>query len=90
MVIVRSSKIGILRGSHLLLRSLFIFILIRNLTGVFPYAVSVRSHLVYRFSFAFPFWLGLVMSRVVIGRIFTSVAKLVLRGLPLLAGGLLS
>ncbi|MEW8611479.1 MAG: F0F1 ATP synthase subunit A [Candidatus Thiodiazotropha sp.] len=87
--IVRGSKLGLLGGSCLLLRSLFVSMLVSNLVGLFPYTISIRSHLVFSMRFAFPFWSSLIMSRVVFGRVFTSMAKLVMGGLPLLAGGIL-
>lgn len=87
--LVRGSKLAVLGGSHLLMRRLFIIILINNLVGILPYTLRTRSHLVYTIRFALPFWSGLVISRVILGYGVVSIAKLVLRGLPLLVAGFL-
>nr|YP_010943709.1 ATP synthase F0 subunit 6 [Ennucula tenuis]WLV28179.1 ATP synthase F0 subunit 6 [Ennucula tenuis] len=42
--------------------SLFIFLIIINLTGLFPYVFSSTSHLAMAFSFALPFWMSLIIS----------------------------
>lgn len=65
LTMVRKSTLGALGGSHLLLGRLFLVILMCNVTGIVPYTLRVRSHLVYSVRFALPFWLGLVLSRVV-------------------------
>nr|YP_009773393.1 ATP synthase F0 subunit 6 [Hanleyella oldroydi]QIZ12609.1 ATP synthase F0 subunit 6 [Hanleyella oldroydi] len=45
--------------------SLFLLLIIFNLTGLFPYVFSVTSHLIFSFSLAFPFWLSLICSGVI-------------------------
>ncbi len=45
-------------GSLVLPLSLFIFILINNFLGLFPYIFTAPRHLVFTLSFALPLWLG--------------------------------
>lgn len=84
--IVYSSKIGIFGGSHLVLCTLFLTIFSINLIGRVPYSLRVRSHLVFRLSFGVPFWLGLVLSSLVFGKVRKSMAGLVFSGVPIAAG----
>lgn len=84
--IVNRSKIGIFGRSHLVLCTLFFTIFGINLIGRIPYSLRVRSHLVFRLSFGVPFWLGLVLSSLVFGKIWKSMAGLVFSGVPVVAG----
>lgn len=83
---VARSKLVVLRGSHVLLVSLFIFLLFCNWVGLLPFVMGVRSHLVFRMSFGLSFWLRLVFSSLVVGRVYTSMSKLVFAGLPVVGG----
>lgn len=85
--IARDSKLRVLSGRSLMLKSLFVTILLINITGLVPYVISVSSHIVFRLCFGFRFWLSLVLSSLVAGKLHTSISKLVFAGLPL-AGGL--
>lgn len=86
---VKESKMGILGGSHLIIPCLFITLLGVNVVGLLPYSFRVRSHLVFRINFGLSFWLGLIMSRLVLGKLHTSMAKLVFSGIAVVGGMLL-
>nr|AWV83423.1 ATP synthase F0 subunit 6 [Aleeta curvicosta] len=48
-------------GSSLLFCSLFIFILLNNFLGLFPYIFTSSSHLVFTMTLAFPLWLTFIL-----------------------------
>lgn len=83
---VGESKLRVLGGGHLWLKSLFVTIFFVNMTGLVPYVISVRSHIVFSLCFGLSFWLSLVLSRLVAGKLHTSMSKLVFAGLPLVGG----
>lgn len=82
-------KIKVLGGSHLILCGLFFVILLNNLVGVVPESAKRRAQLFFGLGFALPLWLGFIMSRVFIGCVYISLARMVLKGLPVLGGALL-
>ncbi|MCI3325494.1 F0F1 ATP synthase subunit A, partial [Escherichia coli] len=43
--------------------SLFLFLILINLSGLVPYVFSSTSHLVVSFSLGFPIWFALILSR---------------------------
>ena len=49
------------RGSLVILISLFIFILINNFIGLYPYIFTSTSHITITLSLALPLWLGLII-----------------------------
>lgn len=51
-----------IRGFSIFLVSLFISLIIVNLSGLIPYTFSARSHLVITFSLAVPMWFSLIIS----------------------------
>nr|QIZ12597.1 ATP synthase F0 subunit 6 [Hemiarthrum setulosum] len=42
--------------------SIFIFLMLVNLLGLFPYVFSLSSHLSFAFCFGLPFWFSLILS----------------------------
>ena len=52
---VKSSKLGVLGGGRLMLKSLFMMLLLSNIAGLVPFVSSSSSHLVFRLSFGFSF-----------------------------------
>lgn len=46
-----------------LIVSLFLFLILINLSGLVPYVFSSTSHLVVSFSLGFPIWFALILSR---------------------------
>lgn len=52
--LVERTKIKVFGGSHLILCSLFIVILLNNLVGVVPEAAKRRAQLFFGLGFAFP------------------------------------
>lgn len=84
---VKESKFRVLGGGCLLLKSLMVTIFFVNVTGLVPYVIRVSSHMVFSMCFGLSFWFGLVLSRLVFGKLHTSMSKLVFAGLPL-GGGL--
>lgn len=83
---VKESKLRVLGGRSLGLKSLFITIFFVNITGLVPYVIRVRSHIVFSLCFGLRFWFSLVLSRLVAGKLHTSISKLVFAGLPLVGG----
>lgn len=70
-----------LKGFSSLLTSLFLLILIINLSGLLPYIFSASSHLIVTLSLGLPFWLSLIISSFVHSpKIFT--ASLLPAGAP--------
>nr|YP_009472977.1 ATP synthase F0 subunit 6 [Notopteryx soror]AST10207.1 ATP synthase F0 subunit 6 [Notopteryx soror] len=49
------------KGMTLIMISLFMFILINNITGLLPYIFTSSSHLVFTLTMALPLWLSLMM-----------------------------
>lgn len=84
--IFKGSKISVIRGGNLLLSSLFFILFLCNVTGLIPFVIRVSSHLVFRMCFGLRFWLTLVLSSLVIGKLYTSISKLVFAGLPVVGG----
>lgn len=87
--LVERVKIKVLGGSHLIICGLFFVILLNNLVGVVPESAKRRAQLFFGLGFALPLWLGFVMSRVFLGWIYVSLARMVLKGLPVLGRALL-
>lgn len=83
---VKESKLRILSGSNLGLGSLFVTIFFINVTGLVPYVIRVSSHIVFSLCFGLRFWLRLVLSSLVTGKLYTSMSKLVFAGLSLVGG----
>nr|AFY16862.1 ATP synthase F0 subunit 6 [Oncotympana maculaticollis] len=48
-------------GSSLIFLSLFMFILLNNIFGLFPYVFTSSSHLVFTLSLALPLWLSFML-----------------------------
>nr|AWV83735.1 ATP synthase F0 subunit 6 [Tryella crassa] len=48
-------------GSSLMFCSLFLFILLNNFLGLFPYIFTSSSHLTFTLSLAFPLWLTFIL-----------------------------
>lgn len=86
---VRLSKLGIFGGSYLIMSRLFVGVLFVNVVGTIPYVLRMSSHFVYRLRFAFPFWFGLVSSRLALGGLRKCMAGLVFSGLPVAGGWVL-
>lgn len=84
--IVRRSKLKVFGGSYLMIVCLFIILIGVDIVGLLPYSFSVRSHLVFRISFGLSFWVRLVLSRLVLGRLRTSIAKLIFCGVVVVGG----
>ena len=61
--------------------SLFIFLIISNLTGLLPYVFSSTRHLAVAFSFALPFWASLILSGIIKNPL-TLAANLLPSGAP--------
>lgn len=53
--IVEGSKMSIIGGGRLMLRSLFLLLLLCNIRGLIPFVARSSSHLVFRLSFGFSF-----------------------------------
>nr|YP_003208295.1 ATP synthase F0 subunit 6 [Lucinella divaricata]ABJ91108.1 ATP synthase F0 subunit 6 [Lucinella divaricata] len=83
---VSGSKVSVMGGGGLALSSLFMMLLFCNVSGLVPFVASSSSHLVFSLSFGSSFWLGLVLSSLVMGKLYTSMSKLVFAGLPVLGG----
>lgn len=64
-----------------LVLGLFMFLLVTNLLGLFPYVFRRTSHLAVTFSLAFPFWFSLLLSGF-INNIYSFVAGLLPGGAP--------
>nr|YP_009378345.1 ATP synthase F0 subunit 6 [Solemya velesiana]ARH10777.1 ATP synthase F0 subunit 6 [Solemya velesiana] len=60
---------------------LFMFLLVTNLLGLFPYVFSSTSHLAVTFSLAFPFWFSLLLSGFV-NNMYAFAAGLLPSGAP--------
>lgn len=86
---VEGSKMSVIGRGRLMLRSLFLLLLLCNIRGLIPFVARSSSHLVFRLSFGFSFWLGLVLSSLVMGKLYTSISKLVFAGLPVVGGMIL-
>nr|YP_010688217.1 ATP synthase F0 subunit 6 [Pillucina pisidium (Dunker, 1860)]WBR65411.1 ATP synthase F0 subunit 6 [Pillucina pisidium (Dunker, 1860)] len=87
--VVSSSKLSIMGGGGLMINSLFTFLLFCNVSGLLPFVASSSSHLIFSVSFGFSMWFGLVMSSLVMGKLYTSMSKLVFAGLPVVGGMIL-
>jgi len=57
------TKLKIIKGLSLTIRSLFIFILYINLSGMFPYSFNVTSHIIFTISIGLPIWIICVIRR---------------------------
>lgn len=66
----------------LIISSIFIFILLRNIIGLFPYVFTSSSHLVFTIFFAFPFWITFILFSL-INKFNIVIAHLVPRGSPI-------
>nr|YP_009501948.1 ATP synthase F0 subunit 6 [Pariaconus pele]AWU49016.1 ATP synthase F0 subunit 6 [Pariaconus pele] len=51
----------LMKGSTLLMLSLFLFILTNNITSNFPYTFCCSAHLCFSFALALPIWLSIVL-----------------------------
>nr|YP_010535783.1 ATP synthase F0 subunit 6 [Rhipicephalus simus]QLD97327.1 ATP synthase F0 subunit 6 [Rhipicephalus simus]UYB78838.1 ATP synthase F0 subunit 6 [Rhipicephalus simus] len=67
----------------LIISSIFIFILMSNIMGLFPYVFTSSSHLVFTMFFAFPFWLSFILFSLV-NKFNMVMAHLVPMGSPML------
>lgn len=66
----------------LIISSIFIFILLRNIIGLFPYVFTSSSHLVFTIFFAFPFWITFILFSL-INKFNIVIAHLVPIGSPI-------
>lgn len=51
-----------INGFSIILTSMFILIIVTNLTGLIPYVFRLSSHLFFTLTFALPIWLSLLIS----------------------------
>lgn len=78
----RKSSLGNnLKPFTLIISSLFLMLIIINLTGLVPYIFAIRRHLTITFSLRIPIWLSLI-SRRVINNPLNSISILLPRGAP--------
>nr|YP_010944309.1 ATP synthase F0 subunit 6 [Acanthochitona mahensis]WLW42185.1 ATP synthase F0 subunit 6 [Acanthochitona mahensis] len=49
-------------GFGIMVVSIFVFLIMINLFGLFPYVFSLSSHLSFAFCFGLPFWFSLILS----------------------------
>nr|UYL27175.1 ATP synthase F0 subunit 6 [Rhipicephalus sanguineus]WEI30819.1 ATP synthase F0 subunit 6 [Rhipicephalus sanguineus] len=66
----------------LIISSIFIFILLSNIMGLFPYVFTSSSHLVFTMFFAFPFWMTFILFSL-INKFNMVMAHLVPMGSPM-------
>nr|YP_010983066.1 ATP synthase F0 subunit 6 [Rhipicephalus pumilio]WOH23050.1 ATP synthase F0 subunit 6 [Rhipicephalus pumilio] len=66
----------------LIISSIFIFILLSNVLGLFPYVFTSSSHLIFTMFFAFPFWLTFILFSLV-NKFNMMMAHLVPMGAPM-------
>nr|UNO56189.1 ATP synthase F0 subunit 6 [Rhipicephalus turanicus] len=66
----------------LIISSVFIFILLSNIMGLFPYVFTSSSHLVFTMFFAFPFWMTFILFSL-INKFNMVMAHLVPMGSPM-------
>nr|UYX57294.1 ATP synthase F0 subunit 6 [Rhipicephalus linnaei] len=66
----------------LIISSIFIFILLSNIMGLFPYVFTSSSHLVFTMFFAFPFWMTFILFSL-INKFNMMMAHLVPMGSPM-------
>nr|YP_010308867.1 ATP synthase F0 subunit 6 [Rhipicephalus camicasi]UMB51138.1 ATP synthase F0 subunit 6 [Rhipicephalus camicasi] len=67
----------------LIISSIFIFILLSNIMGLFPYVFTSSSHLVFTMFFAFPFWMTFILFSL-INKFNMVMAHLVPMGSPMM------
>nr|YP_009773432.1 ATP synthase F0 subunit 6 [Acanthochitona avicula]QIZ12674.1 ATP synthase F0 subunit 6 [Acanthochitona avicula] len=53
---------GRVSGFSIMVVSIFMFLILVNLLGLFPYVFSLSSHLSFAFCFGLPFWFSLILS----------------------------
>lgn len=51
-----------IRGFGVMVVRIFIFLILVNLLGLFPYVFSLSRHLNFAFCFGLPFWFSLILS----------------------------
>lgn len=60
---VGGSRLGILGGSRLIVRRLFLFLLFVGVEGLVPYVPNIRANGGFVFIMGLCFWLGMLLSR---------------------------
>lgn len=66
----------------LIISALFIFILCRNICGLFPYVFTSSSHLIFTIFLAFPLWISLIIF-LILNKINIIIAHFVPLGSPI-------
>nr|YP_007026937.1 ATP synthase F0 subunit 6 [Nuttalliella namaqua]AFV32082.1 ATP synthase F0 subunit 6 [Nuttalliella namaqua] len=86
MMKIMSNEMKIILGMskyNLMMMSLFLFIIINNIYGLYPYIFTSTSHLIMTFTMALPLWMSLIMYGIM-KKSMMMMAHLVPMGSPLI------